>query len=112
MKSDNCEGRFSNVCETNPLKNDKYQKLERWSTSNMIEHILFYACTKCSAFNPKSAIPIIFYTNLLGYNDVLFQSILQIWSILIGFRDTNDFANLGIVNMSSNSPAAAIADIP
>ena len=25
-----------------------------------------------------------------------FQSILQIWIILIGFRDTNDFVNLGI----------------
>ena len=29
MKSDNCESGFSTVCETNPLKNDKYQKLER-----------------------------------------------------------------------------------
>ena len=25
-----------------------------------------------------------------------FKSILQIWIILIGFRDTNDFVNLGI----------------
>ena len=25
-----------------------------------------------------------------------FESILQIWIILIGFRDTNDFVNLGI----------------
>ena len=41
-----------------------------------------------------------------------FESILQIWIILIGFRDTNDFVNLGIVNMISNSPAAAIADLP
>ena len=31
MKSDNHEGRFNTVCETNPLKNDKYQKLERGS---------------------------------------------------------------------------------
>ena len=29
MKSDNCEGRFGTVCETNPLENDKYKKLER-----------------------------------------------------------------------------------
>ena len=29
MKSDNCDGRFNIVCETNPLKNNKYQKLER-----------------------------------------------------------------------------------
>ena len=41
-----------------------------------------------------------------------FKSILQIWIILIGFRDTNDFANPGICNMSSNSPAVAIADLP
>ena len=34
----------------------------------MIQHILFYLCTKCGAFNPKAAIPIIFYTNLLGYS--------------------------------------------
>ena len=26
MKSDNYKGRFSTVCETNPLKNDKYRK--------------------------------------------------------------------------------------
>ena len=32
MKSGNCEGRFSTVCETNPLENDKYQKLERVHT--------------------------------------------------------------------------------
>ena len=25
-----------------------------------------------------------------------FESILQIWIVLIGFRDTNDFVNLGI----------------
>ena len=41
-----------------------------------------------------------------------FKSILQIWIILIGFRDTNDFVNLVFVNMSSNSPALAIADLP
>ena len=29
MRRVNCEGRFGTVCETNPLKNDKYQKLER-----------------------------------------------------------------------------------
>ena len=40
-----------------------------------------------------------------------FKSILQIWIILIGFRDKNDFVNV-FVNMSSNSPAVAIADLP
>ena len=63
MKSDNCEGRYSTVCETNPLENDKYQKVEM---KNMSQHILFYLCTKFGAFNPKPAIPIIFYTNLLS----------------------------------------------
>ena len=41
-----------------------------------------------------------------------FKSILQIWIILIGFRDKNDFVNPVFVNMSSNSPATAIADLP
>ena len=42
-----------------------------------------------------------------------FGSILQIWIILTGFQDTNDFVNLSIfVNMSSNSHAAAVADLP
>ena len=41
-----------------------------------------------------------------------FRSILQIWIVFIGFRDTNDFVNFSIVNVSSNLPAMAIADLP
>ena len=41
-----------------------------------------------------------------------FESILQIWIILIGFRDTNDFVTLGICTHEFKSPAAAIADLP
>ena len=41
-----------------------------------------------------------------------FKSILQIWIISSGFRDTNDFVNLGICKLSSNSPATAIAALP
>ena len=35
-----CENSFSTVCETNPMKSDKYQNLER-GLYQMIEHILF-----------------------------------------------------------------------
>ena len=41
-----------------------------------------------------------------------FRGILQTWIILIGFPNTNDFVNVGIVNVSSNSPATGIADLP
>ena len=34
----------------------------------MIQHVLFYLCTKFGAFSPKHAVTIIFYTNLLGCN--------------------------------------------
>ena len=40
-----------------------------------------------------------------------FGGILQIWIILIGFRDTNAFVNLGICKHNLNSPAEAIADL-
>ena len=39
-----------------------------------------------------------------------FKSILQIWIVLIGFRDTILWTPV-FVNMSSNSPAVAIADL-
>ena len=41
-----------------------------------------------------------------------FRSILQIWIILIGFQEKNSFVNLGICKHESNSPVAAIADLP
>ena len=41
-----------------------------------------------------------------------FRSILQISIILIGVRDTTIFWTSVFVNISSNSPAAAIADLP
>ena len=45
-----------------------------------------------------------------------FRSILQIWIIFIGFRDMNDFVNLGICKHDSKftcrGAAEAIADLP
>ena len=42
------------------------------------------------------------------------RAFLQMWIILIGFPNTNDFVNIGICkrDVSSNSPATAIADLP
>ena len=40
-----------------------------------------------------------------------FKRILQIWIILIGFRDTILWTSV-FENMSSNSPAVAIAALP
>ena len=39
---------------------------------------------------------VVFVVQNCGLMMFCFKNILQIWIILIGFRDTNDFVNLGI----------------
>ena len=40
------------------------------------------------------------------------KSILEIWIILIGFRDSNDFVNLGICIHEFKFTCLSIADLP
>ena len=73
----------------------------------MIQHILFYLCTKFGAFNPKPAIPMIYCTNLLDYKALVGAIPFCSESPRPRYDEKNRFANqkLGISIASEDKMA-------